>query len=147
MLVKRVLYVWTGALAEHVNSSRMNWKVKFHSQSSSSMIDSNTQRQPSGTLFEPQTNSMRQWAPQDRPLSLRTTNWTNCMASEYVTRSQESTDLYGVSKCCRTLSTISTVSRTLTNQLLHISANSRPLIRSTQGSLWPGFEPVLAHDV
>ena len=40
-----------GALAEHFDSSRMNWKVRFHSHGSSLMIDSNTQRQPSGTLF------------------------------------------------------------------------------------------------
>ena len=51
MLVKRVFYAQPGALAEHVNSSRVNWKVRFHSHGSSLMIDSNTQRQPSGTLF------------------------------------------------------------------------------------------------
>ena len=39
----------------------------------------------------------------------------------------------------RNVAALSTVSRTLTNQLLHISANSRPMIRSMQGSLWPGF--------
>ena len=48
-----------GAMAEHGNSSRMNWKVRFHSHGSSLMIDSNTQRQPSGTLCEPQAKSMR----------------------------------------------------------------------------------------
>ena len=55
------------------------------------------------------------------------------MASEHVTRSEGSTDLYGVSKCCRTLNTISTVSRTLTSQVLHMIANSRPMIRSMSG--------------
>ena len=51
MLAKRVFHAPPGALAEHVKSSRMNWKVRFHSHGSSLMIDSNTQKQPSGTLF------------------------------------------------------------------------------------------------
>ena len=64
MLAKRVFYAPPGALAEHFDSSRMNWKVRFHSHGSSLMIDANTQRQLSGTLFfEPQTKSMRQLAP------------------------------------------------------------------------------------
>ena len=60
MLAKRVFYAPPGALAEYFDSSRMNWKVRFHSHGSSLMIDSNTQKQQSGTLFEPQKKSMRQ---------------------------------------------------------------------------------------
>ena len=62
MLAKRVFYAPPGALAEHVNSSRMNWKVKLHPHGSSLMIDSDIET-AKWYLFEPQTKSMRQRAP------------------------------------------------------------------------------------